>query len=184
MKWCPIRSSPYPTLYVRTGSEGHLSRAHGSPVRYNRGMVRKEKRALGMVCVFRWSEEINGQRRQRKEVIGATKKFPTEGTANREADRLRCRLNEQKQSLSLKSLTFGGTNQPLPESRTPALVEIRPNGKPIVCQELDRACVAPSCCRQHEKHANSRLAGQGRAPRRNQAEDQEHPVRNLLARHC
>jgi hypothetical protein len=60
-----------------------------------------------MVWVFRWSEEINGQRRQHKEVIGATKKFPTEATANREADRLRCRLNEQKQSLSLKSLTFG-----------------------------------------------------------------------------
>src|SRR5258708_17387908 len=75
-----------------------------------------------------------------------------------------------------------GTNQPLPESRTPALVEIRPQGKPIVYQELDRACVARSCCRQHENHANSRLAGQDRAPGRNQAEDQEHPVRDLLAR--
>ena len=84
-----------------------MSHDHGRPVRYNRGMVRKEKRAIGMVWVFRWSEEINRQRRQHKEVIGATKKFPTEATANREADRLRCRLNEQKQSLSLKSLTFG-----------------------------------------------------------------------------
>jgi integrase len=70
-------------------------------------MLCKEKRAIGMVWVFRWSEEVNGQRRQHKEVIGATKKFPTEATANKEADRLRCRLNEQKQSLSLKSLTFG-----------------------------------------------------------------------------
>jgi hypothetical protein len=70
-------------------------------------MLCKEKRAIGMVWVFRWSEEINGQRRQHKEVVGATKKFPTEATANKEADRLRCRLNEQKQSLSLKSLTFG-----------------------------------------------------------------------------
>src|SRR5208282_5711271 len=34
-----------------------------------------------------------------------------------------------------------GTNQPLPKSRTPALVEIRPQGKPIVHQELDRAFV-------------------------------------------
>src|SRR5450631_2465792 len=42
-----------------------------------------------------------------------------------------------------------GTHQPLPEARTSALVEIRPQGKPIVYQELDRACVAPSCCRQH-----------------------------------
>src|SRR5436309_3103770 len=75
-----------------------------------------------------------------------------------------------------------GTNQPLPESRTPALVEIRPQGKPIVYQELDRACVARSCCRQHENHANSSLARQDRAPGRNQAEDQEHHVRDLLAR--
>src|SRR5260370_16257459 len=75
-----------------------------------------------------------------------------------------------------------GTNQSLPESRTPALVEIRPQGKPIVYQELDRACVARSCCRQDENHANSRLAGQGRAPGRNQAEDQEHPVRDLPPR--
>src|ERR1039458_1967227 len=75
-----------------------------------------------------------------------------------------------------------GTDQSLPESRTPALVEIRPQGKPIVHQELDRACVARSCCRQHENHANSRLAGQSRAPGRNQAEDQKHPVRDLLAR--
>src|SRR5437879_3272017 len=73
-----------------------------------------------------------------------------------------------------------GANQPLPESRTPSLVEIRPQGKPIVYQELDRARVARPCCRQHENHANSRLAGQDRAPRRNQAEDQEHPVCDLL----
>jgi hypothetical protein len=43
------------------------------------------RRAIGMVWVFRWSEEVNGQRRQHKEVIGATKEFPTEATANREA---------------------------------------------------------------------------------------------------
>jgi integrase len=70
-------------------------------------MLRKEKRAVGMVWVFRWSEEINGQRRQHKEVIGTTKQFPTEAAANKEADRLRFRLNENKQSLSLKTMTFG-----------------------------------------------------------------------------
>ena len=84
-----------------------MSHDRRKPIRYNTGMLCKEKRAIGMVWVFRWSEEVNGQRRQHKEVIGATKKFPTEATANKEADRLRCRLNEQKQSLSLKSLTFG-----------------------------------------------------------------------------
>jgi len=38
-----------------------LSHDHCKPVRYNRGMVRKEKRAVGTVWVFRWSEEVNGQ---------------------------------------------------------------------------------------------------------------------------
>jgi len=37
-------------------------------------------------------------------------------------------------------------------------------------------------CHELVSIANSRLAGQDRAPRRNQAEDQEHPVRDLLAR--
>ena len=70
-------------------------------------MVRKEKRAIGTVWVFRWSEEVNGQRRQHKDVIGTTKQFPTEAAANKEADRRRCRLNENKQYLSLKAITFG-----------------------------------------------------------------------------
>jgi integrase len=70
-------------------------------------MVRKEKRAIGMVWVFRWSEEVNGRRRQHKHVIGTTKQFPTEAAANKESDRLRCRLNENKQYLSLKAMTFG-----------------------------------------------------------------------------
>lgn len=77
------------------------------PIRYNRGMLRKEKRAVGRVWVFRWSEEVNGQRKQHKEVIGTTKHFPTEAAANKEADRLRCRLNENKQLLSLKTIMFG-----------------------------------------------------------------------------
>jgi len=70
-------------------------------------MLRKEKRVIGTVWVFRWSEEVNGQRRQHKDVIGTTKQFPTESAANKEADRLRCHLNENKQQLSLKAMTFG-----------------------------------------------------------------------------
>jgi integrase len=84
-----------------------LSHDHCKPVRYNRGMVCKERRAVGVVWVFRWSEEVNGRRRQHKDVIGTTKQFPTEAAANKEADRLRCRLNENKQCLSLKAMTFG-----------------------------------------------------------------------------
>jgi integrase len=70
-------------------------------------MLRKEKRAIGMAWVFRWSEEVNGHRRQHKDLIGTTKQFPTEAAANKEADRLRCRLNENKQSLSLQAINFG-----------------------------------------------------------------------------
>ena len=70
-------------------------------------MLRREKRVIGTVWVFRWSEEVNGQRRQHKDVIGTTKQFPTEAAANKEADRLRYRLNENKQYLSLKSISFG-----------------------------------------------------------------------------
>lgn len=84
-----------------------MSHDHRKPVRYNRGMLRKEKRAVGVVWVFRWSEEVNGRRHQHKDVIGTTKQFPTEAAANKEADRLRCRLNENKQSLSLRAITFG-----------------------------------------------------------------------------
>lgn len=84
-----------------------MSHDHCKPVRYNRGMVRKEKRAVGTVWVFRWSEEVNGQRRQHKDVIGTTKEFPTEAAANKEADRRRCQLNENKKYLSLKVITFG-----------------------------------------------------------------------------
>ncbi len=84
-----------------------MSHDHCKPVRYNRGMLRKEKRAMGTVWVFRWSEEVNGRRHQHKDVIGTTKEFPTEAAANKEADRRRCQLNENKQYLSLKAITFG-----------------------------------------------------------------------------
>lgn len=83
-----------------------MSHDRRKPIRYNKGMLRKEKRANGIVWTFRWSEVVNGRRHQPKEIIGTTKQFPTEAEANREADRLRCRINENKQSLSLKPITF------------------------------------------------------------------------------
>ena len=84
-----------------------MSHDRRKPVRYNRGMLRKEKRACGIVWTFRWSELVNGQRHQPKIVIGTTREFPTEAAANREADRLRFRLNENKQPSSLKPIAFG-----------------------------------------------------------------------------
>jgi integrase len=84
-----------------------LSHDRRKSIRYNRGMLRKEKRANGMVWTFRWSEEVNGLRHQPKLVIGTTQQFPTEAAANRAVDRLRCRLNESKQALSLTPMSFG-----------------------------------------------------------------------------
>jgi hypothetical protein len=84
-----------------------LSHDRRKPIRYNRGMLRKEKRAIGTVWVFRWSEEVDGRRHQHKEVLGTTREFPTEVAASKEADRLRCQLNEDKQSLSLKAVPVG-----------------------------------------------------------------------------
>jgi len=84
-----------------------LSHDRRKPIRHNTGMLCKEKRTTGTMWVFRWSEEVNGQRRQHKDVIGSTKQFKTEAAAEREADRMRCKLNEDKQQLSLKHMTFG-----------------------------------------------------------------------------
>ena len=53
-----------------------MSHDHCKPVRYNRGMLRKEERAIGTVWVFRWSEEANGQRRQHKEVSSPGESHP------------------------------------------------------------------------------------------------------------
>ena len=84
-----------------------MSHDRRKPIRHNTGMLCKEKRTTGTMWVFRWSEEVNGQRRQHKDVIGSTKQFKTEAAAEREADRMRCKLNEDKQQLSLKHMTFG-----------------------------------------------------------------------------
>ena len=84
-----------------------MSHDRHKPIRHNTGMLCKERRTAGTMWVFRWSEEVNGQRRQHKDVIGSTKQFKTEAAAEREADRLRCKLNENKQQLSLKHMTFG-----------------------------------------------------------------------------
>ena len=68
--------------------------------RYNSGTVRKEKRAIGTVWVFRWSEGTNGQRRHHKEVIGTLKEFSSESAASRAAEGLRFKLNQDKRQLS------------------------------------------------------------------------------------
>src|SRR6266581_3486687 len=70
-------------------------------------MLRKERRAIGMVWVFRWSEEVNGRRRQHKDVIGTTKEFPTEAAANKEADRRRCEPTENVQEESFDDIACG-----------------------------------------------------------------------------
>lgn len=80
--------------------------SHGrTRTRYNSGMVCKEKRADGVVWVFRWSERIDGQRHHHKEVIGTLKECRTESAASRAAEKLRFKLNENKRQLS--PVSFG-----------------------------------------------------------------------------
>lgn len=95
---------------------------------------------------------------------------------------VRCWLNENKQSLSLKAITVWGTRQPLPEPRITAFVEIGARSKQVVHQELDRTKLAWSAGWQSKDHANSGMAGRNPALRRNQAEGQECAVRDLLTR--
>lgn len=63
-----------------------MSHGPDTRIRYNSGTVRKEKRAGGVVWVFRWSERISGQRRHHKEVIGTLKQYPTESATNKAAE--------------------------------------------------------------------------------------------------
>jgi len=53
-------------LVVTKHKGGRLSHDRRKPIRYNRGMLGKEKRAIGWVWTFRWSEVINGRRRNPK----------------------------------------------------------------------------------------------------------------------
>src|SRR5439155_14493658 len=74
-----------------------------------------------------------------------------------------------------------GTHQPLHQPRTASSIEVCAKRKQVVHQELDRAELAWSSSRQHEVYADSRMARQDQATRRNQAEDQECVVHDLLA---
>ena len=75
-----------------------------------------------------------------------------------------------------------GTHQPLLRPRTSTFVKIGSQSEQVVHQELDRTELARSYCLQHEDHANSRMVGQDPAPGRNQGEDQERTVGDLLTR--
>ena len=74
-----------------------------------------------------------------------------------------------------------GTHQQLPRPRASTFVKIGSQGEQVVHQELDRTELARSYCLQHEDHANSRMVGQNPATGRNQGEDQERAVGDLLA---
>ena len=85
----------------KTDKEGQLSHDHSNaPPGTTLASCCKEKRAAGVVWVFRWSERINGQRRHHKEVIGTLKEFKTESAASKAAEKLRFQLNENKKQLS------------------------------------------------------------------------------------
>src|SRR5213078_971671 len=91
---------------------------------YNRRMLCKENRAIRVVWVFRWSEEVNGQRRQHKEVIGTTKQFPTEAAANRGGRSVTVSTQREQAIGEPENHGVWGTHQPLHQPGT---------ATPIVC---------------------------------------------------
>ncbi len=161
-----------------------MSHDRRKPIRYNRGMLRKEKRAIGTVWVFRWSEEVDRRRHQHKEVIGTTKEFPTEAAASKEADRLRCQLNEDKQSLSLKTVTFGELINHYLTHELPRLSKsARKGNKSYIKNWIEPAWhghIADSMKTMQIQEWLDRIHRPD-SPRWNQAEDQEHSFSDFLA---
>jgi hypothetical protein len=78
-------------------------------MRHQQGCLTRERRKNGTdVLVFRWRETgIGGQRHNRKTVIGAVMKYPTESLAKVAVDGLRLEINKEVPHSISGSITFG-----------------------------------------------------------------------------
>ena len=77
-------------------------------MRHQQGCLTRERRKNGTdVWVFRWRETgINGQKHNRKTVIGIVKKYPTESLAKMAVDCLRLEINKEVPHSISGSITF------------------------------------------------------------------------------
>ena len=78
-------------------------------MRHQQGCLTRERRKSGPeVWVFRWRETgLNGQKHNRKTVIGSVKKYPTESLAKMAADGLRLEINKEVPHSISGSISFG-----------------------------------------------------------------------------
>ena len=76
-------------------------------IRYQQGCISREGRSNGPdVWIFRWRETLpNGQRTNRKVVVGTVEQYPTRSAARKAADPLRVHVNTEASHTLLQPLT-------------------------------------------------------------------------------
>jgi len=76
-------------------------------IRYQQGCVARERRNNGPdVLVFRWRESnTNGQRINRKAVVGTVEQYPIRSAAQKAADALRIHVNKETPRAAIQPLT-------------------------------------------------------------------------------
>jgi integrase len=76
-------------------------------MRYQQGCVARERRSSGPdVWIFRWREtNLNGQRTNRKVVLGTVEQYPVRSAALKAADALRIHVNKETPRAALQPLT-------------------------------------------------------------------------------
>ena len=137
-------------------------------------MLRKEKRAIGTVWVFRWSEEANGPQAPAQRCHRHNETIPYR-SGSEQGGRSATMPAQRKQTvLEPKGDHVRGTHQPLPSTTSFHVCQNR------LARRTSRTSRTRSnpiwhgeYCLQHEDHADSRMVGQNPATGRNQDEDQE-----------
>lgn len=76
-------------------------------IRYQQGCIARERRSNGPdVWIFRWREQSpNGQRTNRKVVVGTVEQYPVRSAAQKAADALRIHVNRETPHTLLQPLT-------------------------------------------------------------------------------
>ena len=78
-------------------------------MRYQQGCLIREKRKTSPdVWVFRWRESSpDGQKRNRKALVGTVERYPTESRATKAAEGLRLEINQEAPRAVISSMTLG-----------------------------------------------------------------------------
>lgn len=95
-------------------------------MRHQQGCLTRERRKNGTdVWVFRWRETgLNGQKHNRKTVIGTVKQHPTESLAKMAVDGLRLEINKEVPHSISGSITFGQLISHFQEKELPSEISL------------------------------------------------------------